>query len=72
MRKFRRAEAGAGKSGRLSRSNPLRRRSDVMEAGIVLAAWMLAVAGGAVAGCGAAYALDQAAVGLHGRFRALG
>ncbi|WP_181808533.1 Rv1733c family protein [Streptomyces shenzhenensis] len=40
------------------RSNPLRRRDDVVEAWLVLAVWALAVVGGAVAGLVAARAAD--------------
>jgi hypothetical protein len=42
------------------RSNPLRRHSDVVEAWIVLATWVLAVLGGALAGVVAAQASDAA------------
>ncbi|MFE1327578.1 hypothetical protein [Streptomyces sp. NPDC058741] len=44
------------------RSNPLRRRVDVVEAWVVLAGWMLAVLGGVVAGLAAAGAVGQAVV----------
>ncbi|WP_326655567.1 MULTISPECIES: hypothetical protein [unclassified Streptomyces] len=42
------------------RRNPLRRRSDAVEAWIVLVTWVLALIGGAVAGGVAAYCVDQA------------
>jgi len=42
------------------RRNPLRRRSDVVEAWIVLATWVLALIGGGVVGGVAAYSVDQA------------
>lgn len=41
------------------RRNPLRRHSDVVEAGIVFATWSLALLGGAFAGHAAAIAFDQ-------------
>ncbi|MFF5187662.1 hypothetical protein ACFY30_28515 [Streptomyces sp. NPDC000345] len=41
------------------RRNPLRRRSDVVEARIVLATWTLALLGGAFAGQAAATAVDR-------------
>ncbi|MEU1409255.1 hypothetical protein ABZ471_44700 [Streptomyces sp. NPDC005728] len=40
--------------------NPLRRHSDVVEAWIVLATWILVVLGGAVAGAAAALSVDSA------------
>ncbi|MEU6776731.1 hypothetical protein [Streptomyces sp. NPDC046759] len=42
------------------RRNPLRRHSDVVEAWIVLATWLLAVLGGAVAGLAAAHSAGSA------------
>ncbi|MET9392900.1 hypothetical protein ABZY20_21305 [Streptomyces sp. NPDC006624] len=42
------------------RSNPLRRRVDVVEAWVVLAGWVCALLGGAVAGLAAAGAVGQA------------
>ncbi|MEV6195140.1 hypothetical protein AB0M19_22410 [Streptomyces sp. NPDC051920] len=41
------------------RRNPLRRRSDVLEAWIVLAAWVFTVLGGAVAGLGTVGAVEN-------------
>lgn len=41
------------------RSNPLRRRDDVVEAWIVLAVWMLVAVGGTAAGLTAANATDE-------------
>ncbi|PWI13303.1 hypothetical protein DI272_03520 [Streptomyces sp. Act143] len=41
------------------RSNPLRRRDDVLEAWLVLAAWVLVVVGGTFAGAVAARAADE-------------
>ncbi|MFF4710470.1 hypothetical protein ACFY2V_03555 [Streptomyces eurythermus] len=41
------------------RSNPLRRREDVVEAWIVLAVWVIAVAGGVLAGWVTAQAAEQ-------------
>jgi hypothetical protein len=42
------------------RRNPLRRRSDTVEAWIVLAAWILALLGGLLAGQAGAVAMDDA------------
>ncbi|MGW0882379.1 Rv1733c family protein [Streptomyces sp. NPDC002671] len=42
------------------RANPLRRHSDVVEAWIVLATWVLALVGGAFAGFAAAHSADAA------------
>ncbi|MFJ4201162.1 hypothetical protein ACIP2Y_16230 [Streptomyces sviceus] len=50
------------------RRNPLRRRSDVVEGWIVLAAWVLAVLGGLFAGVGAGLAMED---GLAARRAAL-
>ncbi|WP_327322652.1 hypothetical protein OG735_09270 [Streptomyces sp. NBC_01210] len=56
MRKTKRARV----RGWRWRRNPLRRRSDAVEAWIVLVTWVLALIGGAVAGGVAAYSMDQA------------
>jgi hypothetical protein len=41
------------------RSNPLRRRSDVVEAWLLLAVWVLAVAAGAVVGAATAHSVER-------------
>ncbi|MBE8471895.1 Rv1733c family protein [Streptomyces justiciae] len=41
------------------RSNPLRRRDDVLEAWLVLIVWALVAVGGTLAGVGAAHAADE-------------
>ncbi|GHE05215.1 Rv1733c family protein [Streptomyces alanosinicus] len=53
------------------RRNPLRRHSDVVEAWIVLATWVLAVLGGAVAGLLAAHSADAAFTARQARVRAV-
>ncbi|WP_369386923.1 hypothetical protein AB5J72_04375 [Streptomyces sp. CG1] len=52
------------------RRNPLRRHSDVVEAWIVLATWVLAVLGGAVAGLAAAHSADAAFAARQARVHA--
>ncbi|MFF0065738.1 hypothetical protein ACFYRC_30155 [Streptomyces sp. NPDC005279] len=59
MRETKRARA----RGWRWRRNPLRRRSDAVEAWIVLVTWVLALIAGAVAGGVAAYSVDQAIEG---------
>ncbi|QDQ09442.1 hypothetical protein [Streptomyces spectabilis] len=56
MRKFR----GARSPGRRWRHNPLRRRSDVVEAWIFLLAWAAGLAGGTAVGVVGAQAMDDA------------
>ncbi|MFK4148724.1 hypothetical protein [Streptomyces sp. NPDC004065] len=51
------------------RRNPLRRTSDVVEAWIVLVAWVLAVAGGLVAGTLTAGAMQQSAERVRAQSR---
>lgn len=48
------------------RSNPLRRREDVVEAWLVLAVWLLAVVGGTAAGVVAGRAADESFVRQRG------
>ncbi|MFF6781476.1 hypothetical protein [Streptomyces sp. NPDC012510] len=43
------------------RRNPLRRRSDVVEAWVILAGWLLALVGGLLAGLAAADAIERSA-----------
>ncbi|MFE0516798.1 hypothetical protein ACFW2E_44850, partial [Streptomyces sp. NPDC058964] len=60
-RRARRAKADGGWFRRWRwrwRSNPLRRRSDTVEAWIVLATWILALVGGIIAGALAAVMVD--------------